>query len=121
MEIVIAIDLIDGCCVRLVQGNYSKKTVYNNNPVEVALMLEANGINRLHLVDLDGAKAGQIQNIKVLENITSATKLKIDFGGGIKNQQDVENVLNAGAAMVAIGSMAVKNKSEVISWAELFG
>src|SRR6187455_294444 len=121
MEIIIAIDLINGCCVRLEQGDYRKKTIYSSDPIEVAKVLEGNGIRRLHLVDLDGAKAGQIENIRMLESIAANTKLDIDYGGGVKTKQDVEDVFNAGAMMVAIGSMAVKNKAEVLSWAKQFG
>jgi phosphoribosylformimino-5-aminoimidazole carboxamide ribotide isomerase len=121
MEIIIAIDLIGGKCVRLEQGDYSKKTSYYDDPLEVALLLEANGIKRLHLVDLDGAKAGTIHNLKTLERIASKTKLLIDFGGGIKSEKDFESVLNAGAVMGAIGSMAVKNKNEVVRWGDKYG
>ncbi|MEN9569142.1 MAG: 1-(5-phosphoribosyl)-5-[(5-phosphoribosylamino)methylideneamino]imidazole-4-carboxamide isomerase, partial [Bacteroidota bacterium] len=108
MTIIPAIDLIDGKCVRLTKGDYDQKKVYNENPVEVAKQFEAAGITRLHMVDLDGAKAGNIVNLKVLEAVASQTKLIIDFGGGVKKITDVEDVLNAGAAIVTIGSMAVK-------------
>ena len=121
MEIIIAIDLIDGKCVRLEQGDYNKKTNYYNDPLQVARILEENGLKRLHMVDLDGAKAGKIKNLNVLERIASNTNLEIDFGGGIKSDEDVQSVFNAGAKMVAIGSTAVKRPSKVLDWAEKFG
>src|SRR3954454_14734783 len=98
IEIIPAIDVIDGKCVRLSQGDYQTKKIYNESPVEVAKEFEDAGIQRLHMVDLDGAKQGKIINLKTLEAVASKTKLKIDFGGGIKTTGDVENVLNAGAA-----------------------
>ncbi len=104
-----AIDIIDGKCVRLTKGDYSQKKVYNENPLEVALMFEDAGIERLHLVDLDGARAGAVKNWKVLENIAGKTKLAIDFGGGIKTAEDVHVVLNSGAVLATVGSMAVKD------------
>lgn len=121
MQIIPAIDLIDGKCVRLTQGDYTRKKIYNENPVEVAKMFEDAGIKRLHLVDLDGAKAGEVINWKVLEKIVASTNLQIDFGGGIKKQQDVEKILNAGALFVTIGSVAVKNESLLTHWIEVFG
>lgn len=104
-----AIDIIEGKCVRLTKGDYNQKKVYNENPLEVALMFEDAGIARLHLVDLDGAKAGVVKNWKVLETIAGKTKLSIDFGGGIKSVEDVHVVLSSGAALATVGSMAVKN------------
>ena len=104
-----AIDIIDGKCVRLTRGDYSQKKIYNENPLEVALMFEDAGISRLHLVDLDGAKAGFVKNWKVLETIAGKTKLVIDFGGGIKSVEDVHVVFNSGAALATVGSMAVKD------------
>lgn len=104
-----AIDIIEGKCVRLPKGDYNQKKVYNENPLEVALMFEDAGIARLHLVDLDGAKAGVVKNWKVLETIAGKTKLSIDFGGGIKSVEDVHVVLSSGAALATVGSMAVKN------------
>jgi len=104
-----AIDIIDGKCVRLTKGDYNQKKVYNEHPLEVAQMFEGAGISRLHLVDLDGAKAGSVKNWKVLETIASKTKLVIDFGGGIKAAEDVHVVLNSGASLVTVGSMAVKD------------
>jgi len=119
--IIPAIDLIDGKCVRLTQGDYAQKKVYNENPLEVALQFEDIGIKRLHLVDLDGAKKGQVVNIAVLEKIASKTKLTIDFGGGIKTDTDIERVFNTGAAIATIGSIAVKNKELFFSWLNKFG
>jgi phosphoribosylformimino-5-aminoimidazole carboxamide ribotide isomerase len=95
-EIIPAIDIIDGKCVRLTQGDYAQKTIYNENPLEVAQEFESIGVTRLHLVDLDGAKLGKVVNYKVLENIASKTKLSIDFGGGIKTDDDIETVLIMG-------------------------
>jgi phosphoribosylformimino-5-aminoimidazole carboxamide ribotide isomerase len=121
IEIIPAIDLIGGKCVRLSQGNYTQKTIYNENPLEVAKEFEAAGIKRLHLVDLDGAKAGKIQNLPVLEKIASQTSLIIDFGGGVTNNDDFQSVLNAGAKYVAIGSVAVKQAAVFSEWINLFG
>jgi phosphoribosylformimino-5-aminoimidazole carboxamide ribotide isomerase len=104
-----AIDIIDGKCVRLTKGDYNQKKVYNENPLEVAMMFEDAGITRLHLVDLDGAKAGLVKNWKVLEKIAGKTKLAVDFGGGIKSLEDVDVVFNSGAAFATVGSMAVKD------------
>lgn len=104
-----AIDIIDGKCVRLTKGDYNQKKVYNENPLEVALMFEDAGITRLHLVDLDGAKAGAVKNWKVLESIAGKTKLVVDFGGGIKSLEDVDVVFNSGATLATVGSMAVKD------------
>jgi phosphoribosylformimino-5-aminoimidazole carboxamide ribotide isomerase len=104
-----AIDIIEGKCVRLTKGDYSQKKVYNERPLEVALQFEAEGIKRLHLVDLDGAKAGAVKNWKVLEQIAGRTGLIIDFGGGIKTVEDVHIVFDSGAALATIGSMAVKD------------
>lgn len=121
MQIIPAIDIIDGKCVRLTQGDYSQKTVYNENPLEVARMFEDNGIERLHLVDLDGAKKGQVVNLSVLENIASKTKLRIDFGGGVKTLNDIEKVYNSGAHFATIGSLAVKDTELFFSWILKFG
>ncbi len=118
MTIIPAIDIIDGKCARLTQGDYAQKTIYNENPVEVAKSFEDAGLKRLHLVDLDGAKAGKVTNWKVLENIAAATNLVIDFGGGIKQKEDVELVLNAGARYATIGSLAVKNETIFSEWIE---
>lgn len=121
MIIIPAIDIIDGKCVRLTKGDYAQKKVYNDNPVEVAKQFEDAGIKRLHVVDLDGAKAGKVINLAVLENIAAATKLKIDFGGGVKNIEDVESIFQAGAAMVTIGSLAVKQPQLLEEWLMEFG
>ncbi len=120
-DIIPAIDLIDGKCVRLSQGDYAKKTIYNENPLEVAKQFEDIGITRLHLVDLDGAKKGEVVNLKVLEAIASKTNLVIDFGGGIKTENSIQSVINAGAAIVTIGSLAVKQPELFYSWILKFG
>ena len=121
MQIIPAIDIIDGKCVRLTEGDYAQKKVYNENPLEVALQFQDAGLERVHLVDLDGAKAGQIVNWKVLETIASKTTLKIDFGGGIKKQEDVRVVLEAGALWATVGSVAVKDKNALLQWMQHFG
>ena len=120
-EIIPAIDIIDGKCVRLTQGDYAQKTIYNKSPLEVALEFESIGIKRIHLVDLDGAKLGKVINYKVLEKIASKTKLSIDFGGGIKTDDDIETVFNYGADLATIGSIAVKNKTLFFSWVKKYG
>jgi phosphoribosylformimino-5-aminoimidazole carboxamide ribotide isomerase len=116
ITIIPAIDIIDGKCVRLTHGDYSRKTVYRESPLETARSFEEAGIERLHLVDLDGAKAGKVKNWEVLETIASNTKLKIDFGGGIKTLDDVKKVFDSGAAYATVGSIAVKNENEFDSW-----
>ena len=121
IEIIPAIDLIDGKCVRLSQGDYNQKTIYNENPLEVAKMFEAVGMRRLHLVDLDGAKAKHIVNHKVLELISTKTNLIIDFGGGLKSDEDLEIAFNSGAKMVTGGSIAVKEKHTFLKWLEKYG
>lgn len=121
MQIIPAIDIIDGKCVRLTQGDYAQKTVYNEDPLAVAKEFEAAGLLRLHLVDLDGAKAGAVQNWKVLESIATHTSLVIDFGGGIKKEEDVNIVFNSGAALATIGSLAVKNEALFVQWLNRFG
>jgi phosphoribosylformimino-5-aminoimidazole carboxamide ribotide isomerase len=121
MRIIPAIDLIDGKCVRLVKGDYSQKTVYNENPLEVAKEFEAAGIKYLHLVDLDGSKAREIKNAAVLETIASKTNLTIDFGGGVRSNQDIDTAYNAGAAQVNLGSVAIENKALYGEWLEKFG
>src|ERR1043166_5263222 len=121
MEIIPAIDIIDGKCVRLVQGDYAQKKVYNEQPLEVAKQFEDAGLRRLHLVDLDGAKAGAIKNWKVLETIAGKTSLVIDFGGGIKSEKDVQIVFDSGAALATVGSIAVKNEDEFVKWLLKFG
>jgi len=121
MEIIPAIDIIEGKCVRLTQGDFEKKKVYNQKPLEVARQFEDAGLKRLHLVDLDGAKAGKICNWKVLEKLTSKTDLLIDFGGGIKTKDDVTIVFESGAAFATVGSIAVKNEKELTGWFNDFG
>lgn len=121
MIIIPAIDIIDGKCVRLTQGDYTQKKIYNENPLEVAMQFEDAGISRLHLVDLDGAKAGKIVNYKVLENIARNTSLVIDFGGGIKADEDIKRVFNCGAAMATVGSMAAKQPLRFHQWLEQYG
>lgn len=121
MQIIPAIDIIDGKCVRLTQGDYAQKTIYNENPLEVAQEFESIGVTRLHLVDLDGAKLGKVVNYKVLEKIASKTKLSIDFGGGIKTDDDIETVFNYGADLATVGSIAVKNKELFFSWIKKYG
>ena len=121
MEIIPAIDIIDGKCVRLTEGDYQQKKIYNENPLEVALQFESAGIKRLHLVDLDGAKAGKVTNWKVLETIANHTQLIIDFGGGIKTATDVSTVLNAGARYATVGSVAAKQKDLFTEWLHQFG
>ena len=121
IEIIPAIDLIDGKCVRLSQGDYALKTVYNENPLEVAKMFADAGIRRLHLVDLDGAKAHHIVNHKVLEKITCSTDLIVDFGGGLKSDDDLRIAFECGASMVTGGSIAVKDPYIFTSWITKFG
>jgi phosphoribosylformimino-5-aminoimidazole carboxamide ribotide isomerase len=121
IEIIPAIDLIDGKCVRLSQGDYAQKTIYNENPLEVAKMFADAGIRRLHLVDLDGAKAQHIVNHKVLETITSGTDLIVDFGGGLKTDDDLRIAFECGANMITGGSIAVKNSDVFSSWISRFG
>ena len=121
MEIIPAIDIIDGKCVRLTEGDYSQKTIYNENPLEVAKSFENAGIKRLHLVDLDGAKAGKVINWKVLESIAKNTQLVIDFGGGIKKETDLKLVFESGAALATIGSLAVKEPALFESWLNHYG
>ena len=115
IEIIPAIDIIDAKCVRLSQGDYAQKKVYNENPLEVAKAFEDHGIKRLHLVDLDGAKSSRIVNYKVLESITSHTNLIVDFGGGLKSDEDLQIAFNSGASMVTGGSIAVKNQEVFLS------
>lgn len=121
IEIIPAIDIIDGKCVRLSQGDYAQKKVYNENPSEVAKAFEGVGVRRLHLVDLDGAKAQHIVNYKVLESIASNTNLTIDFGGGLKSDDDLRIAFESGASMVTGGSIAVKKPAVFLSWLEKFG
>jgi len=121
MQIIPAIDIIDGKCVRLTQGDYTQKKIYHEDPLSVALQFEEAGLQRLHLVDLDGAKARSVQNWKVLEAIAGNTSLQIDFGGGITTSDDVLRTFNAGAAFVTVGSIAVKDAPLFSNWLEKFG
>ena len=121
MRIIPAIDIIDGKCVRLTKGDYSTKKIYNENPIEVAKEFEAAGIQYLHLVDLDGAKAKHIVNYKVLEQITSKTTLKIDFGGGLKTDEDLHIAFNSGAKQITGGSIAVKDPEIFEGWINKYG
>jgi phosphoribosylformimino-5-aminoimidazole carboxamide ribotide isomerase len=121
MEIIPAIDIIDGKCVRLTQGDYAQKKVYNEHPLEVAAAFEDAGLRRLHLVDLDGAKAGAVRNWKVLETLAGKTGLVIDFGGGIKTAADVDIVFNSGAALATVGSIAVKDAGLFSDWLQEYG
>jgi phosphoribosylformimino-5-aminoimidazole carboxamide ribotide isomerase len=119
--IIPAIDIIDGKCVRLTHGDYAQKKIYNEDPLEVALEFQDAGIRRLHLVDLDGAKAGAVQNWKVLEKIAGRTSLEIDFGGGIKKEEDVRIVFDSGAVLATVGSIAVKDPDAFGSWLLKYG
>ena len=121
IELIPTIDIIDGKCVRLTKGDYNRKTVYNDNPVEVACQFEAMGIKRLHIVDLDGAKSKHIVNAKVLRRITDATHLKVDFGGGIKTNDNIQMAFDCGASMVTIGSVAVTNSDLFMKWQQEYG
>lgn len=121
MEIIPAIDIIDGKCVRLTQGDYAQKKVYNENPLEVAKQFEDAGLKRLHLVDLDGARVGQVVNLAVLEKIAAGTNLIIDFGGGIKTEETLISVFNAGANLATTGSIAAKEPETFYSWVEKYG
>lgn len=121
IEIIPAIDMIEGKCVRLTKGDYAQKKVYNDSPLEVAKMFESMGIRRLHLVDLDGAKSKHVVNDKVLRDICRETRLVVDFGGGIKSEADLEKVFDAGAAMATAGSIAATDRETVYSWIERYG
>lgn len=121
IEIIPAIDLIEGKCARLAQGDFARKKIYHENPLEAARRFENAGLKRLHIVDLDGAKNGKIINLKVLEAIASQTDLTIDFGGGIKTDADIQSVFEAGAKMASIGSVAVKEPKKFFAWLEKYG
>jgi phosphoribosylformimino-5-aminoimidazole carboxamide ribotide isomerase len=121
MRIVPAIDLIDGKCVRLTQGDYGQKKIYNENPLEVAKQFQDAGLQYLHLVDLDGAKAGKVVNWNVVQQITSNTALNVDFGGGIKTDDEMSKLFDLGVKQVNLGSIAVKDRAKVLSWVEKFG
>ena len=121
IEIIPAIDVIEGKCVRLKQGDFEQKKIYSENPLDVAKDFQAKGIRRLHVVDLDGAKFGRVTNLKVLEEIAAKTDLKIDFGGGIKTDEDINSVFAAGAKIASIGSVAVKEPEKFFGWMEKYG
>ncbi|MEO5603929.1 MAG: 1-(5-phosphoribosyl)-5-[(5-phosphoribosylamino)methylideneamino]imidazole-4-carboxamide isomerase [Cyclobacteriaceae bacterium] len=121
MRIIPAIDIIDGKCVRLTQGDFAQKKIYNDNPLEIAKKFEDAGLKYLHLVDLDGARAGRVINWKVIESITGNTSLKVDFGGGIKTEDEINRLLKAGVQQINLGSIAVRDRDLVYHWLELFG
>lgn len=121
MNIIPAIDIIDGKCVRLTKGDYSRKKIYAEDPVEVALNFEDHGIKRLHVVDLDGAKSNHIVNIDVLREITGATDLIVDFGGGVKTNDDIQKAFDAGASMITGGSIAVRDPGIFSNWLSNYG
>lgn len=121
IELIPAIDIIDGKCVRLTKGDYGQKTVYNENPVEQAREFQRLGFRRLHIVDLDGARSRHIVNDAVLEAITQETGMIVDFGGGIKTEEDIEKAFRAGAHMVTIGSIAVTHPERFLDWLERYG
>ncbi len=121
IELIPAIDIIDGKCVRLVQGQYQQKKTYSDQPLQVARHFAGLGVRRLHLVDLDGAKAGKVVNLDILQSIAEDTALVIDFGGGIKSDEDIQSVFDAGAAMITAGSIAVKDRAKVEKWLAEYG
>ena len=121
IELIPAIDIINGQCVRLTKGDYDQKTVYHNSPAEVAKHFEAIGFSRLHVVDLDGAKSKHIVNSQVLQDITRETDLAVDFGGGIKTDDDIQTAFNSGAKLVTIGSVAVTQPQLFMSWIDKYG
>ncbi|WP_041178375.1 1-(5-phosphoribosyl)-5-[(5-phosphoribosylamino)methylideneamino]imidazole-4-carboxamide isomerase [Blattabacterium sp. (Blaberus giganteus)] len=121
MDIIVAIDLIDGKCVRLIQGDFKRKKIYNNNPLEMAFLLENHGISRLHLVDLDGAKKGKVIHWKILEKIAKHTHLIIDFGGGIHSEEDIRTVFESGGHMATVGSVAVQKPFLLKEWIYTYG
>lgn len=121
IELIPAIDLIEGKCVRLTKGDYDSKKIYNEDPIQQAKEFEALGFKRLHVVDLDGAKSHHVVNDAVLRGITESTNLKVDFGGGIKTEEDIRKVFDAGAAMVTVGSITVTHPELFITWLKEFG
>lgn len=121
IELIPAIDLIDGKCVRLTKGDYDSKKIYNDDPVSQAKEFESLGFKRLHIVDLDGAKSHHVVNDKVLSAVTASTNLIVDFGGGIKTEEDIRKAFDAGASMVTVGSIAVTNPELFLSWLDTFG
>lgn len=121
MKIIPAIDIIDGKCVRLSKGDYNSKKIYNENPLEVAKMFEDYGFEYLHMVDLDGAKSSKVVNSNVLEQVTNSTNLKVDFGGGIKSNEDIKKVFENGAYQITVGSVAVKDPELLSNWIQEYG
>lgn len=121
IELIPAIDIIDGRCVRLTKGDYEQKTIYSDSPVDIAQKMEAIGFKRLHVVDLDGAKSRHIVNTAALQSITTTTSLTVDFGGGIKTDHDIETAFRNGASMVTIGSIAATNPELLDTWIERYG
>lgn len=121
MKLIPAIDIIEGKCVRLTKGDYNRKTIYNENPLEVAKQFEGAGIKHLHVVDLDGAKAKQIVNYHTLELLAKQTSLHIDFGGGIKNRSDIDIAFQSGANQITVGSVAAKHPDRFLSWLSAYG
>lgn len=121
MRIIAALDIIGGKCVRLTQGDFSSKIIYNEDPVEAAIEMESYGVKYLHVVDLDGAKNRSVAHLSILEKIGIKTNLEIDFGGGIRSAADLKNIFNAGARQITIGSIAVSNRKLFLSWLNEFG
>lgn len=121
IELIPAIDIIGGHCVRLQQGDYQRKTTYEADPLELACQLEAAGVRRLHMVDLDGAREQHVVNLATLRRVAEGTRLRIDFGGGVKSEEDLKGVLDAGAGMVTVSSLAVKNPEMFTQWISTYG
>ena len=121
MKIFPAIDILDGGCVRLFQGDFEQRITYQRDPLEIALAYQSEGAKYLHLVDLDGAKAGELKNISILEKLASQTSLSVDYGGGINSKEDIHRLLDAGAKQVSVGSSAVKEPELFIEWLSEFG
>jgi phosphoribosylformimino-5-aminoimidazole carboxamide ribotide isomerase len=121
IDIIPAIDIIDGSCIRLSQGDFSRQITYSNDPVTVARTFEDMGLTRLHLVDLDGARSGRIANLHILESVARSTDLRIDFSGGIQTDEDMRRVFDAGAVMAGIGSLAVRDPELIAKWTQLYG
>lgn len=121
MEIIPSIDIINGSCVRLSQGNYELQTLYSHHPLDIAKKFETCGVKRLHLVDLDGARKGKIENLHVLEMIAKNTSLHIDYGGGVRTYEDIKNILNAGAKYISIGSLAAKQPEMMKEFLRIWG
>jgi phosphoribosylformimino-5-aminoimidazole carboxamide ribotide isomerase len=121
MRIIIALDIIDGKCVRLTRGNFDTQKIYSDSPLDIAREIEDNGIRYLHLVDLDGVKEKKIMNYKILEEITTKTRLNVDFGGGIRSEQDLKTAFNSGAKQVTAGTLAVTSPSVFMEWMQTYG